>query len=1003
MAGTGRRGRSRGELIRQRARAGFVGRRVQLSLFAENLLKDPAADAEQADFLFHVHGLGGVGKSTLLREWQEAARRVGAVTAMVDESEVHGVPQTLTELVRQLAGQAGPLKEFDRAAELYRRAQETAADSVPQDGPRASPGEVSLSSRLVAQAALGAATVLPGGGLVAAMTSPDAAAQAVDRLRAAGARALDIGGGDADVTRLNHVFVSELGRLCERHRWVVLFFDTWERTGRYLDGWLRELVLDSDGRLPPNVMVVLAGRDELVERDWAMLRGVLVDVPLEVFTPAETRTLLAARGVLEPAVVDAVLRLSMGLPLLVELLALARPRTAEDVNGDGDVVDAVVERFVRWITDARQREAVVACAVARLLNEDVFAVAMSGEERELWQWLCRQPFVSGRGEFKQYHAVVRASMMRQQRVHSPQRWTSAHLRLAEAHAAWRAEVAQGQTEAKRWADHRWLRHLVEETYHRLCAAPVAELPAALGQGAHVAGREGALPQWTDALSQAARDTGDPALLAWADRLQSAVAEEEPVCAFLTSVLVHAHLGTEDRAWAHTYRGLRHYYAGRDEEAIADLDRAIAIDRSNARAWAFRGNARLWRGPLDQALNDLKTACDIDPAYSWALTRRAEAHRRGGRFDQAITDLTASLEIAPGDVWALVCRGTIHRQTGRIEEAITDLTTAHGLDPKDAWALAQRGEAHRTAARYDQAITDFTAALALNRNLAWALGARGVAHRQAGRYDEAITDLTGALALNPNLAWARGSRGIAHCQADRYDEAVADLTAALALDPTLAWAYGSRGVAHRQAGRYDAAVADLTTTLELDPTLAWALRCRGLAHRQGRRYDEAVADFTAALALDAEDSWSLGQRGLARRQAGDFTAAREDLEPAVASHPGNLGYRFEKAMLDTLTCDLSSGPAALLPHWRGLLHAPLQTVAEDATRFFGLFRVLVLEPVADVARATEEFLSDGPNHDARTDLLHYLAELSGIGGSLALRVGECRRIVAERSDMGSEWV
>jgi hypothetical protein len=70
---------------------------------------------------------------------------------------------------------------------------------------------------------------------------------------------------------------------------------------------------------------------------------------------------------------------------------------------------------------------------------------------------------------------------------------------------------------------------------------------------------------------------------------------------------------------------------------------------------------------------------------------------------------------------------------------------------------------------------------------------------------------------------------------------------------------------------------------------------------------------------------------------------------------------------------------------------------------GFVAALLLEPVADVAGATEEFLSEGPNHDARTDLLHYLAELSGIGGSSALRVWECRRIVAERSDMGSEWV
>ncbi|WP_254896009.1 hypothetical protein [Streptomyces sp. NA02536] len=60
-----------------------------------------------------------MGKSTLLRQWQEAARRMDAVTAVVDENDVHGVQQALVELARQLAEQAGPCEEFDRAIEQF--------------------------------------------------------------------------------------------------------------------------------------------------------------------------------------------------------------------------------------------------------------------------------------------------------------------------------------------------------------------------------------------------------------------------------------------------------------------------------------------------------------------------------------------------------------------------------------------------------------------------------------------------------------------------------------------------------------------------------------------------------------------------------------------------------------------------------------------------------------------------------------------------------------------
>ncbi|GAA3820791.1 hypothetical protein [Streptomyces chiangmaiensis] len=276
-----------------------MGRRTQVSLFTENLAKDPLSERDPAEFLFHVRGVGGVRKSTLLRQWGDVARRAGAVTAVVDEGDVHGVVQSLSELARQLADETGPLKGFDRAVEQFRREQQAAAEPVPAEGAGGAEGGASLSSRLVSQATLGAVSLIPGASMVTAMANPEATAQGLDRLRA-GAGARGRRGRARGAAEVSRAFVTELDRLCGQHRWVVLFFDTWEQTGRYLDGWLRDLLQDAFGSLPANVMVVLAGRDELVEREWAQLRTVVVDVPLEVFTEVETRALLATRGMTDP-------------------------------------------------------------------------------------------------------------------------------------------------------------------------------------------------------------------------------------------------------------------------------------------------------------------------------------------------------------------------------------------------------------------------------------------------------------------------------------------------------------------------------------------------------------------------------------------------------------------------------------------------------------------------------------------------------------------------------
>ncbi|MFD4764517.1 tetratricopeptide repeat protein [Streptomyces sp. NPDC058439] len=766
-----------------------------------------------------------------------------------------------------------------------------------------------------------------------------------------------------------------------------------EQTGRYLDGWLLGLLEEQFGPVPVNVMVVLAGRDELAEREWAPLRAQVADVPLEVFTEAETRDLLTARGVTEPGVVEAVLQLSLGLPLLVELLALARPSAVEEVDASGDVADVAVERFVQWITDPNQREAVRACALPLQLNEDVFTAAAQPEARGLWEWLCGQPFVSGRADFRHYHAVVRASMIRQQRAHSPQRWAAAHLRLADTHATWRTAVEEGVPEAKRWGDPGWRRHRLNETYHRLCAHPAAHLVSALEQIVQAADQDTAiLRQWIETLEQAAHDNADAALISWSGRLRDALADDEPALACLTALLTYGRLSTPARGQAHTHRGRRLYLADRDEEALAEFDQAIATAPRNAYALACRGEAHRWLGHVDQAIGDFTAALDIDPTYAWALGSRGQAHLQADRYDQAVTDLTAALDIDPTLAWALAQRGEAHRQADRYDQAVTDLTAALNINPTLAWALGSRGQAHRQTGHYDQAITDLTAALNINPTLAWALAQRGEAHRQADRYDQAITDLTAALNINPTNAWALGSRGQAHVQADRYDQAVTDLTAALDIDPTLDWALGSRGQAHRQTGHYDQAITDLTAALNINPTDAWALAQRGEAHRQADRYDQAITDLTAALNINPTDAWALAQRGQAHRQAGHYDQAREDLEHAVEADPGHRGYAFEKLMLDTV----ESGIGACVEQWIQLLASPVSTPEGDATRFFDLFRVLLLEPENSVAEATGLLLAGGPDHDAVTDLLHYLAELSTLGDELANRARQCRQLIAEHA-------
>src|SRR5690349_13520794 len=101
---------SRQELNRRRRRSGFVGRHGELGIFRDNFSRDPGDEAFQ--YLFHVHGQAGVGKTSLVRQWDFAARELGAATAYLDD-DVHSVIEAMEAISAQFRRQGTALKGFE--------------------------------------------------------------------------------------------------------------------------------------------------------------------------------------------------------------------------------------------------------------------------------------------------------------------------------------------------------------------------------------------------------------------------------------------------------------------------------------------------------------------------------------------------------------------------------------------------------------------------------------------------------------------------------------------------------------------------------------------------------------------------------------------------------------------------------------------------------------------------------------------------------------------------
>ncbi|WP_037765213.1 tetratricopeptide repeat protein [Streptomyces sp. 142MFCol3.1] len=937
--------RSMQQLIAQRRRQGFIGRGAERAAFRENLELPP--EDERHRFLFHVHGNAGVGKTFLLRELEQLARERGALTAYVDES-VGSVPEAMAAVAEHFARQGHRFKELERLLATHRERRHEAA-AAADTGPGPEPADPSPAGMAAARATLVGLGLVPGVGAFAGALDPAQLAQGADRLRA-GLSARFRNQEDVQLVLspervLTPVLLKELAEAAAHVPWAVLAFDTYERTGPFLDGWLHD-VMTTDrygSALPANIVVLTAGQRPLDPARWSGLADFVTEVPLGPFTETEARGLLAGKGVVAEPVVEEVLRLTGGLPVLVSTLAEQRPAGPD---GIGDPSATAVERFLKWEQDPVRRAAALACALPRRLDADVFRAAVDCPDEEadaLFGWLRGLPFVSDRGDRVQYHDVVRAPMLRLQRRRSPRGWADRHARLAAAFAAWRGEVAARLEEDEVWGDEEWRELRLAESYHLLCAGPRAAVPAVLrdvvdacGEGEVVAHR------WARMLVEAGEDTDAENLGRWGRELLAEL--EDGTHRTLGLLLNRGGLDARGQAVARMLRGLGHRVDRDFARALVEYEAAIELDPELERAYYGRGVTHAELHAYEAALADLDRADELRPGKARILFVRGDYHRIMGHFEQALEDLDRAVAIDPQLAGAWASRGVTRHSLGRTDAALADLDRAVELDPEHVWALVRRARVRRSREEHTEQLADLDRAVALGPGLAWVACERGDALRVAGRAEEALADYDRAIALNDAYASAYASRGVARSGLGRHTAALADLDRALELYPSYAWALVQRSAVHRRLADPERSFADADRAADLWRSNAWVLWNRGEALRCLGRFEEARTDLDRALALDPDNPWAVGCRGAVLHELGLFGEALADLERAVVLDPDGGWYRMRR-IVTLLAVGRAEDARTGLEHYLGR-----GDPADDAAwAYHTLARIHLLEDRAGRAR------------------------------------------------------
>jgi len=410
--------------------------------------------------LLVIHGLGGVGKSTLLKMYASLCRKHNIPVALVASEEAPSAVDVLANWANDLSLYNVTLPVFQKTLTRFRAIQ------AKVEAEATSSQLATNLGKAAAQTVIGIATsTIPiVGPLVGAVASASAEAF-VDWLHSFLSKP-DLELYLDPVKCLDSDFLSDLAKVASRQR-IVLLTDTYEQMTA-LDDWMREFAR----RLSKNVLLVIAGRTVPEwNRAWQSWMGNAEIVELEEMTADNLRALVRSyyarirRGNPDPQQVEAIVQFARGLPLVATtVVQLWVKYGVEDFQAvRPQVVADLVDRLLEGVPQD-MRPAFETSAVLRYFNVDALGALLEhGNAEELYIELRRWPFIHPRREGLAVHDTMREMINEALYVRTPERFRRLHERAAEYYEA-RLEKAVGNDRA---------RYAVEQLYHRIRADEVS--------------------------------------------------------------------------------------------------------------------------------------------------------------------------------------------------------------------------------------------------------------------------------------------------------------------------------------------------------------------------------------------------------------------------------------------------------------------------------------------------------------------------------------------------
>jgi tetratricopeptide (TPR) repeat protein len=244
--------------------------------------------------------------------------------------------------------------------------------------------------------------------------------------------------------------------------------------------------------------------------------------------------------------------------------------------------------------------------------------------------------------------------------------------------------------------------------------------------------------------------------------------------------------TKNNYIAFSNHGQALFKQGRVEEAVAEYEKAIALDSTLDAARLGLSEALMQQGKLDDASVQLAKVLELNPENSAARLQLGVLRGRQGRYDEAVAAFSEILQRNPDDLAAHNNLGNVLALQGKNEEAVKHFEKAVQISPEYASAHSNLALAYKKLGRTAEAIAEYRAAILLNP-----------------AQIEAINNLAWTLATDPNPQFRDGAEAVQlatrACELTRYQHPTALATIA---------------AAYAESGHFDEAISFAEQALQL---------------------------------------------------------------------------------------------------------------------------------------------------------------------------------------------